>query len=368
MNGDFGKFLWKGIPIKLVKKYLIIADSNNNCASVVYNNAQSALHARQKLHGFEYPPGERLIVKLNCEMKSFPPGTSGIPSLLDGCATSSMMMGKQQEGRDNFCSAKLPAPQPLSSPNATCAQRCFIVCSPHVSWIWLGTTKDFWWEGWFKFSKSMILGQEFTKLNNDSPLSDAPSEHPETSILSLWQPHRRVLAAEPELWLREIFCGKQCQGGDGHATRCRDLRRQIKGAGGGGAQRTTETTSRSGWHLTIITLILRIERDLHRGKFYRGGISSFGFRGRVTLGNTLLGPLFCRNISTNSFLYKYWRKIVGLLDYYAKYCRCCSVLWPLNLNSVYQQRQNWQLELEISHKVKINVTYCFLRDMMLKIL
>ena len=30
---------------------------------VVYNNAQAATYAKEKLHGFEYPPGQRLIVK-----------------------------------------------------------------------------------------------------------------------------------------------------------------------------------------------------------------------------------------------------------------------------------------------------------------
>jgi hypothetical protein len=29
----------------------------------VYNNAQAAAYAKEKLHGFEYPPGQRLIVK-----------------------------------------------------------------------------------------------------------------------------------------------------------------------------------------------------------------------------------------------------------------------------------------------------------------
>lgn len=32
-------------------------------ATVVYNNAQAAAYAKEKLHGFEYPPGQRLIVK-----------------------------------------------------------------------------------------------------------------------------------------------------------------------------------------------------------------------------------------------------------------------------------------------------------------
>ena len=32
-------------------------------ATVVYNSLQSAAYAKEKLHGFEYPPGQRLIVK-----------------------------------------------------------------------------------------------------------------------------------------------------------------------------------------------------------------------------------------------------------------------------------------------------------------
>ena len=32
-------------------------------AEVVYTSAQWAAHAKDKLHGFEYPPGYRLIVK-----------------------------------------------------------------------------------------------------------------------------------------------------------------------------------------------------------------------------------------------------------------------------------------------------------------
>lgn len=35
--------------------------------SVVYNNPRWAAHAVEKLHGFEYPPGYRLIVKPDYE-------------------------------------------------------------------------------------------------------------------------------------------------------------------------------------------------------------------------------------------------------------------------------------------------------------
>ena len=40
-------------------------DRQNNKAlgTVVFNNPQSATYAKEKLHGFEYPPGHRLIVK-----------------------------------------------------------------------------------------------------------------------------------------------------------------------------------------------------------------------------------------------------------------------------------------------------------------
>ncbi|XP_050714485.1 RNA-binding protein 45-like isoform X3 [Eriocheir sinensis] len=42
-------------------------------ATVVYNNIQSATYAKEKLHGFEYPPGQRLIVKFDSR-HDIPPG------------------------------------------------------------------------------------------------------------------------------------------------------------------------------------------------------------------------------------------------------------------------------------------------------
>lgn len=33
--------------------------------TAVYNNPQAASYAKEKLHGFEYPPGQRLIVKFD---------------------------------------------------------------------------------------------------------------------------------------------------------------------------------------------------------------------------------------------------------------------------------------------------------------
>lgn len=89
----------------------------SSSATVVYRTQQAALHARQKLHGFEYPPGERLIVKLSSELKNFPLLEGPTQSIFDTGSTSS------------FCSVNLPPVQPLSK-ETNCVQRCFIVCSP----------------------------------------------------------------------------------------------------------------------------------------------------------------------------------------------------------------------------------------------
>ena len=98
--------------------YCVISDISSS-ATVVYRTHQAALHARQKLHGFEYPPGERLIVKLSSELKNFPLLEGSSQTLFDTSSNS------------GFCSVTLPPVQPLSK-ETNCAQRCFIVCSPHT--------------------------------------------------------------------------------------------------------------------------------------------------------------------------------------------------------------------------------------------
>jgi hypothetical protein len=99
----------------------------SSSATVVYRTHQAALHARSKLHGFEYPIGERLIVKLSTEMKSFP-SLEGASSQLQ----SQQNFFNSSNNGANFCSVSLPSPQSLAPSQAQCAQRCFIVCSPHA--------------------------------------------------------------------------------------------------------------------------------------------------------------------------------------------------------------------------------------------
>ncbi len=49
-------------------------DQNKSYASVVYNSQQSAALAKEKLHGFEYPPGHRLIIRCDASDSSNRPG------------------------------------------------------------------------------------------------------------------------------------------------------------------------------------------------------------------------------------------------------------------------------------------------------
>ncbi|XP_055608222.1 RNA-binding protein 45 isoform X2 [Uranotaenia lowii] len=95
-------------------------NTRNATATVVYNNAQSALYARDKIHGLEYPPGERLIIRLGHETVGVLPQNN-----------DPFNNGTGKNSSDNsMCTVPLPAPQPMANPNAAVAARCFIVCLP----------------------------------------------------------------------------------------------------------------------------------------------------------------------------------------------------------------------------------------------
>ncbi|XP_069948807.1 RNA-binding protein 45 isoform X4 [Cherax quadricarinatus] len=110
-------------------------------ATVVYNNTQSATYAKEKLHGFEYPPGQRLIVKFDSHHDMPPgpppmiPGAPGGPPFA-GSGNMSRMGGSpgQLSGGEtydpSYCSVKLPPPQPLAPVDSAVAERLFIVCHP----------------------------------------------------------------------------------------------------------------------------------------------------------------------------------------------------------------------------------------------
>ncbi|XP_021934373.1 RNA-binding protein 45 isoform X2 [Zootermopsis nevadensis] len=151
-------------------------------AVAVYNSPQAALYAKEKLHGFEYPPGQRLIVKPDVNVhadlpipyvsrgnpvgrdpyvgatsprlpsSAGPPPTTARNSGLQtdlvtlaetiAQATSIIQAAGLTQGGTNsvaqtretydptYCSVKLPEPQPLAPMDAETAERLFIVCHP----------------------------------------------------------------------------------------------------------------------------------------------------------------------------------------------------------------------------------------------
>lgn len=137
--------------------------------SVIYNNPQSAAYAKEKLHGFEYPPGHRIVVKydfVDHQMRGPPQGSgrpnaarsvqndlahltetianatallqaAGYPATQGSGAAGSNAGGSQSPALAGgetydpaYCSVKLPPPQPLAAMDSPVAERLFIVCTP----------------------------------------------------------------------------------------------------------------------------------------------------------------------------------------------------------------------------------------------
>lgn len=135
----------------------IIGESGPNAhrAIVKYNNLESCSYAKEKLHGLEYPLGERLIVKMDIVTTQGPPnvgggggggGSSNASSSPGGggggggsggrpLSSSDLPLQAQLDGWDNnnLCSVTLPPPGQLAYAGSVCAQRCFLVCVSQVS-------------------------------------------------------------------------------------------------------------------------------------------------------------------------------------------------------------------------------------------
>jgi len=139
----------------------------------VYTNPNSAAYARKKLHGFEYPPGQRLIVKhdegggilASSPASSTPPPPSlplpsDLQNLADSIAQATSLIqaanfqerepqqGSHQQQPHHlapshpppsltigaydpaYCSISLPSPQPLEPMETVVSERLFLVCTP----------------------------------------------------------------------------------------------------------------------------------------------------------------------------------------------------------------------------------------------
>ena len=97
-------------------------------AIVVYNSVGSAIYAKEKLNGFEYPPGFKLAVRCApdgeniVQSNDIPMGGSTVPPVVGGVGSV---------GGGSYCSVPLPPAKPLAnSESQECAERLFIVCHP----------------------------------------------------------------------------------------------------------------------------------------------------------------------------------------------------------------------------------------------
>ncbi|XP_066260581.1 RNA-binding protein 45 [Euwallacea similis] len=115
---------------------------------VVYTSPQWAAHAKEKLHGFEYPPGFRLIVKPILEgntqsPREGPDKRKDLMHIAETIAQASSLIqaaglnpsailnlgGISDSNSQIQCNVNLPDPKPLAGVDEECVARCFIVCT-----------------------------------------------------------------------------------------------------------------------------------------------------------------------------------------------------------------------------------------------
>jgi len=106
-------------------------NSRSNTATVVYNNLQSGKYAKEKLHGLEYPLGERLIVKAQSGqphdlLSSGPMSSDNVFNFDSGRGSGG---GASGSGDTLPSSVPLPPIKQMAPQNAACRKRLFLVCT-----------------------------------------------------------------------------------------------------------------------------------------------------------------------------------------------------------------------------------------------
>ncbi|XP_070566589.1 RNA-binding protein 45-like [Ptychodera flava] len=130
MNWDYSSGLVRGI------------------AHVRFTTTASAMYAKEKLNGFEYPPGSRITVKyIDDDIGASKEGNSASGGSNSGLLGSGPHSGVSESGgsgsfsqvlvRHGYgdmgsptCSVSLPAPQPLAPSDSEIVDRLFVVCNP----------------------------------------------------------------------------------------------------------------------------------------------------------------------------------------------------------------------------------------------
>ena len=107
-----------GMELCDIKKNFSTGESKG-IAVIVYNTVGSAIYAKEKLNGFEYPPGYPLIVR-------YAPDDDQVVMAAPNPRVQTLDLIPQNQ---MFCSVQLPSPKPMSDSD-NCVERLFIVCQP----------------------------------------------------------------------------------------------------------------------------------------------------------------------------------------------------------------------------------------------
>lgn len=112
-----------GMELCDLKKNFSTGESKG-LAIIVYNSIGSATYAKEKLNGFEYPPGYKLSVRYA------PDGQIDFTSNVGDISTGVPLLSSSSPGAGaTYCSVELPDPQPIVKTDEV-AERLFIVCAP----------------------------------------------------------------------------------------------------------------------------------------------------------------------------------------------------------------------------------------------
>ena len=197
-----------GMQLCDVKKNYNTGESKG-FAYITYNSVGSAVYAKEKLNGFEYPPGTKLVVKYAEDR----PGDKSNGSSIQPESPAMQMYGSRSSlpsyGSENnpaYTTAALPPPAPLSDPNTEVACRLFIVCQPgpppdqvlrdvfsrfgNMIDVWMVKDRNF---GYAKFAAKesaeaaivglnghTVLGMKMKVMPADPPKGEASRKRPRT--------------------------------------------------------------------------------------------------------------------------------------------------------------------------------------------
>lgn len=202
-------------------------------AYVMYTSVGSAIYAKEKLNGFEYPPGSRLVIKfaeentshqngnksntnpgnelsflgVNPASQSFVNPMANMMSVPFNAGQSQMhqpLAATASSTNPSYSTAALPDRQSLAEPNSQVAARLFIVCQPvappehilkdvfcrygNLIDIWMVSNRNF---GYAKFANKdsanaaiaglngqEVLGMKMKVLHADPPKNESSRKRP----------------------------------------------------------------------------------------------------------------------------------------------------------------------------------------------